>query len=154
MEVLVCNEWSIYFHPEFSEQWDEQVKLVKKLKGALSKKEFVEHSEVKLIASLRLCIKEKIPLNPHAAFFRLRKDLKKYRRLKKMGLPERYRLFFKAGNIDNKKVIVVLWLGYPRREGDKKNDCYEKFKRKLASGIFPEDLAELVAQCTQSTSGL
>ena len=154
MEVLVCNEWSIYFHPEFANQWDQQVKLVKKLSSTLSKKEFVEHREVKFTASLRLCIKEKIPLNPHAAYFRLRKDLKKYRRLKKMGLPERYRLFFRAGVINNEKVIIVLWLGYPRREGDKKNDCYEKFKRKLANQIFPDDLTQLVAQCTKSTDGI
>lgn len=150
MEVLVCNGWSIYYHPEFATQWNEQVGTVKGLSRKLDKKDFVEHPEVKLLASLRKCIKEKIPLNPHAVYFRLKKGLKKYRRLKKMGLPERYRLFFKAGCIGDKKVIIILWLGYPRREGDKKNDCYEKFKRKLSKGAFPEDLSELVAQCTEA----
>src|SRR4028118_444599 len=152
MEVLICDGWSIYFHPEFAVQWNEQVSLVKDLSKKLDRKEFVEHSQVKLLASLRSCIKEKIPLNPHAAYFMLKKGLKKYRRLKKMGLPSRYRLFFKAGVIGKKKVIVILWLGYPRRQGDKKNDCYEKFNRKLANQIFPEALPDLVAQCTKAVS--
>ncbi|MEA5552373.1 type II toxin-antitoxin system YhaV family toxin [Anabaena cylindrica UHCC 0172] len=51
----------------------------------------------------------------------LQKPLQKYGRLKKMGLPERYRLFFRV--FKEQKIIIILWLGFSRKEGDKK-DCY------------------------------
>jgi toxin YhaV len=54
--------------------------------------------------------------------------LQKYGRLKKMGLPNRMRLFFRA--FKEKKVIIILWLGFPRKEGDKK-DCYQVFSKKV-----------------------
>lgn len=148
MEVLVCDGWSIYFHPEFAEQWNKQVDLVTKLKSKLDREEFVKHPDAKLLVAMRQCIKEKIPLNPHAKYFMLKKGLKKYRRVKKMGLPERYRLFFRASSVAGKKVIVILWLGYPRREGDK-NDCYEKFKQKLTNQIFSDNVTDLVAECVE-----
>jgi toxin YhaV len=49
------------------------------------------------------------------------------------------------------KAIVILWLGYPRKEGDKK-DCYTVFAKMIDTGVpvlrdrgqFPEDIAELM----------
>ena len=90
----------------------------------------------------------------------------KYSRLKKMGLPNRYRLFFKV--FPQQKVIIILWLGFPRKderptapigakslrdagalapfgvrrkgtreeEGDKK-DCYRVFTKMVKKGQFP-----------------
>ncbi len=51
-----------------------------------------------------------------------------------MGLPERYRLFFRA--FKKQKIIIILWLGFPRKEGDKK-DCYQVFTKKVENGEFP-----------------
>lgn len=89
-------------------------------------------------------IKNKIPSDPFASHFALQKPLEKYCRLKKMGLNERYRLFFRASS--EKQIIIVLWLGYPRKEGDKK-DCYAVFKKMVNRGQFPESIDELVAEC-------
>jgi toxin YhaV len=89
-------------------------------------------------------IKEKIPQNPFASHFILQKPLQKYGRLKKMGLPERYRLFFRA--FKQQKIIIILWLGFPRKEGDKK-DCYQVFTKKVSKGEFPESIDELKAEC-------
>jgi len=61
-----------------------------------------------------------------------------------MGLNERYRLFFKPFRED--QVIIILWLGYPRKDGDKK-DYYEVFKKMVGQGKFPEDIDELLAEC-------
>lgn len=34
-----------------------------------------------------------------------------------------------------KKIIIILWLGFPRKEGDKK-DCYQVFTKKLKMVSF------------------
>ncbi len=63
-----------------------------------------------------------------------------------MGLPQRYRLFFRAFDTPQLKAIVILWLGFPRIEGAK-YDCYEVFTKMVARGTFPDSLDELLADC-------
>jgi toxin YhaV len=46
-------------------------------------------------------------------------------------------LFFRA--FDEQKTIIILWLGFPRKEGDKK-DCYRVFSKLVANGEFPENM--------------
>ena len=86
-------------------------------------------------------MREKISLDPFASHFALRKPLHKYGRLKKMGLPQRYRLFFRA--FADQKVIVILWLGFPRKEGDAQ-DCYAVFSRMVANVKLPESYKSLL----------
>jgi toxin YhaV len=88
-------------------------------------------------------IKEKIPLDPFASHFALTGALKHYGRVKKMGLPDRYRLFFRAIQTKEYKAIFVLWLGYPRKQGDK-NDCYKVFTKIVQRGDFPNSLDALI----------
>ncbi len=61
-----------------------------------------------------------------------------------MGLPQRYRLFFKVFDTAEMKAIVIIWLGHPQKEGDK-NDCYKVFTKMVDRGEFPENLDELIA---------
>lgn len=42
-------------------------------------------------------------------------------------------------------MIIILWLGFPRKEGDKK-DCYQVFSQKVLSGEFPDSLEELLSE--------
>jgi toxin YhaV len=142
MNPLSCNGWTIFFHPLFARQWVDLVEKVKRLKSKLAPPYFVTHPEVKLLKALDVGIKEKIPQEPTASHFVLKKPLQKYGRLKKMGLPNRYRLFFRA--FKEKKVIIILWLGFPRKEGDKK-DCYQVFTQKVLNGEFPDSLETLLA---------
>lgn len=144
MSPLICNGWTVFFYPLFNEQWVELLNNVQRLKSKLELKDFVTHSDVKLLKAVNIGIKEKIPQDPFASHFALKKPLQKYARLKKMGLPERYRLFFRA--FKKQKVIIILWLGFPRKEGDKK-DCYQVFYKKLYSGELPEDINTLIAEC-------
>ncbi|GAX39926.1 hypothetical protein NIES4075_08880 [Tolypothrix sp. NIES-4075] len=146
MALFTCNKWQIFFYPLFNEQWVELRNRVRILKNDLSKEEFITHSDVKLLKALNISIKEKIPQDPFASHFVLQKPLQKYGRLKKMGLPERYRLFFRA--FKEQKIIIILWLGFPRKEGDKK-DCYEVFTKKVNNGEFPESIDELKAECEE-----
>jgi toxin YhaV len=137
---MKIKEWTILFHPIFNQQWQELLANVKQLKSRLVESEYVKHPQVKLFAALTIIIEQKIPQDPLASYFALKKPLNRYCRVKKMGLPSRYRLFFKV--FKEQKVIIILWLGFPRKEGDKK-DCYQVFKKMLDRGKFPQSLADL-----------
>jgi len=137
MKPIEKNGWKIYFHPLFYQQWQKLVNRVKYLKEILASEQFITHIDVKLLKALDLGIKDKIPAHPLASYFSLKKPLQKYSRLKKMGLPSRYRLFFKVFKEAN--TIIILWLGFPRKEGDKK-DCYNVFAKLVKNGEFPESL--------------
>jgi toxin YhaV len=146
---MKINGWTILFHPLFNDQWQQLLDLVKSLRSRLPQKDFVRHSQVKLFKALTVGIEEKIPTDPLASYFTLRKPLDKYSRLKKMGLPSRYRLFFKV--FSQQKVIIILWLGFPRKEGDKK-DCpkgyrfayYRVFAKMVKKGQFPLSLKDII----------
>ena len=146
MSILIRNGWEIYFHRQlFGEQRRQLREEVKKLKISLSPKEFATHPKAKLLAAVMAGIKEKIVLDPFGPQFALQGPLKHYGRMKGMGLPPRYRLFFRAFAEEGRKVLIVLWLGYPRKEGDK-NDCYAVFTREVNNGDFPDKLENLLKE--------
>ena len=138
---MKINGWTILFHPLFNNQWQELINSVKSLRSRLSPEEFIRHPQVKLFKALTVGIEEKIAQDPLAKYFALKKPLNKYSRLKKMGLPSRYRLFFKV--FPQQKTIIILWLGFPRKEGDKK-DCYRIFSKMVEKGQFPVNLADII----------
>ena len=138
---MKINGWTILFHPVFNDQWQQLINRVKSLRSRLPQSDFVRHPQVKLFKAVTVSIEEKIPTNPLASYFALKKPLDKYSRLKKMGLPSRYRLFFKV--FPQQKVIIILWLGFPRKEGDKK-DCYRVFAKMVKKGQFPLSLKDLI----------
>jgi toxin YhaV len=140
---LICQGWEIYFHPQlFGQQYQELFDRVKTLKANLNPEEYQEHATVKLFAAMAIGIEEKIPSDPFATHFALTGALKRYCRMKKMGLPARYRLFFRVFDTNEMKAIIILWLGYPRKEGDK-NDCYAVFTKMVERGEFPDDISEI-----------
>lgn len=146
MNKIICQGWEIYFHPQiFDRQYQELFTKVQSLQEKLPADEYRKHPTVKLFRAIVIGIEDKIASNPFAAHFALTGALRKYKRLKKMGLPNRYRLFFKIFDTAEVKTIVILWLGYPRKEGDKK-DCYEVFTKMVNRGEFPEDIRELIVE--------
>jgi toxin YhaV len=142
----VHNGWTVFFYPLFAQQRIDLLETSRNLKSKLPEAEWSQHSDVKLLKAVMVGIREKIPQDPFAAHFALKGSLRKYGRLKKMGLPDRHRLFFKPFSDRGKKVIIILWLGDPRKEGDK-NDCYVVFEKMVARGEFPESVEELIQQC-------
>jgi toxin YhaV len=143
---FIYQGWEIYFHPQlFGQQYQELLTKVQTLKANLNPDDYQTHATVKLFAAITIGIESKIPSDPFASHFALTGVLKKYSRMKKMGLPGRYRLFFRVFDTSDLKAIVILWLGYPRKEGDK-NDCYEVFTRMVSRGDFPEDIGELISE--------
>jgi toxin YhaV len=143
MKSFDADGWTILFYTDFQLQWEELRGKVIKLKARLDPQDFVTHPDVKLLKAIDVGIREKIAKDPFASYFMLRKPLNKYGRLKKMGLPQRYRLFFRA--FADPKIIIILWLGFPRKEGDRR-DCYQIFSRMVASGKLPDSYEALVAE--------
>ncbi|WP_373538498.1 type II toxin-antitoxin system YhaV family toxin [Chamaesiphon sp.] len=144
MGVLIRNGWEIYFHRQlFGEQRRQLRERVKQLKTELPAADYLSHPEVKLLAAVMVGIKEKIALDSMAAQFVLTGSLRRYGRMKGMGLPHRYRLFFRAFASEERQVLIILWLGYPRKAGYKR-DCYEVFTKMVGNGDFPDNLSDLL----------
>jgi toxin YhaV len=137
---MKINGWNILFQPVFDEQWQNLRSSVKFLRSRLSQENFIMHPQVKLFKVVTVGIEQKIPSEPLASYFALKKPLQKYSRMKKMGLPNRYRLFFKV--FSEQQTIIILWLGFPRKQGDKK-DCYQVFSKMVEQGQFPTNLLDL-----------
>jgi toxin YhaV len=132
MKPCDANGWTILFYEGFQIQWGDLTAKVVKLKSKLEPRDFITHPDVKLLKAIDSGIRDKIALDPFASHFALRKPLDRYGRLKKMGLPQRYRLFFRA--FAERRVIIILWLGFPRKEGDHR-DCYIAHNRNFW-GVF------------------
>jgi|GEM_PF-367525 len=147
MSQLNAHGWTILFYTDFRLQWEDLTARVRKLKSRLESGDFIRHPDVKLLKAVDAGIRAKISLDPFASHFALRKPLQKYGRLKKMGLPQRYRLFFRA--FADQHIIIVLWLGFPRKEGDRQ-DCYQVFSRMVANGKLPESYESLLAECNST----
>ena len=97
MSKFISNDWEIYFHPQlFGTQYQVLLNRVANLREQLPEAEFKTHATVKLFAAITIAIETKIPTDPFASHFALTGALKRYSRVKKMGLPERYRLFFRV----------------------------------------------------------
>ena len=87
-------------------------------------------------------IKERIAADPYASRFALTGPLRRYGRLKGLGLPDRYRLFFRPFEAESRRLLLILWLGFPRKDGDR-NDCYAVFTRLVQRGELPENWESL-----------
>jgi toxin YhaV len=143
MNPFSAHGWTILFYTDFQLQWEYLTAKVIKLKSRLDPQDFATHPDVKLLKAIDSGIRDKISVDPFTSHFSLRKPLHKYGRLKKMGLPQRYRLFFRA--FANQRVIIILWLGFPRKEGDRR-DCYQVFSRLVANGKLPDSYESLLAE--------
>ncbi len=146
MSNLICNGWNVRFHPIFQTQRRDLINETNRLAEQLSEADYVAYPVVKLFFAVRRGYRDVIPADPFAVRFPLRDNLRGYSRLKGMGLPSRYRLFFRAFQQGDQRDIVILWLGYPRREGDNK-DCYAVFEKMVSNRLFPESMEELIAAC-------
>ena len=114
MSSKTCNGWSIYYHPLFVDRYTKLEAKVFNLKAKLPAKKFRHHETARLYAAIVKIVEEKIPKDPLSEHFSLKYELVDYCRVKGMGLDERHRLFFKV--FESEKLIIVLWLGYPRKK--------------------------------------
>jgi toxin YhaV len=152
--AAVFNGWSLCYFRTFKAALDELEAVVTQL-AAVDPVGYKTHPKTKLLASVYRAITKLVPANPDAPDFRLGKTLgsanTNWRRVKK-GVPDRYRLFFRFAS-NPVKVIVCVWFNDENtlRKAGSKTDVYEAFKRMLARGVVPNDIAELLADAAQVT---
>jgi toxin YhaV len=115
---LVRHGWEIALQPQlFAQQYEELKAEVKRLKPELDPQAFVQHPQVKLLAAVMEGIKERIAADPYAIRIALSGPLRRYGRLKGLGLPDRYRLCFRPFEAEGHRLLLILWLGFPARMG-------------------------------------
>jgi len=138
--VLATNSYLLKYHAFYSQRIAQLKAQVKQLHNKLSTEEFKQHEIVKFAYRIRKADQEIIPQNPNRPEYRLRGELKKFRRYKQ-GL-QRYRLFFCFS--EHPKIILYLYLNDEKhlRKTGAKNDPYEEFKKFVAKGIFSHNPAD------------
>ena len=140
---LVRHGWEVAFQPQlFARQYAELKAEVRRLKQELNPQKFAQHPQVKLLAAVMEGIKERIAADPSASRFDVTGPLRRYGRLMGLGLPDRYRLFFRPFEAEGRRLLLILWLGFPRKNGDCK-DCYDVFSHLVQRGELPEDWQSL-----------
>lgn len=131
------SKYLLKYHDFYYQRIQTLKDQVKKLKASLPHDEFVQHKHVKFAVRVRRADQTLIPEDPSKKEYRLRGDLRKFRRYKQ-GL-RRYRLFFCFSSAP--PIILYLYLNdekHLRKEGDK-NDPYERFKRLVKKGTVSHD---------------
>lgn len=138
------NNFLLKYHEYYYQRIRKLKDRLKELKATLPHEEYVQHELVKFAARIRNADQRIIPGNPNKPEYRLKGDLKKFRRYKK-GL-KRYRLFFCFSSTP--PIILYLYLNeakHLRKQGDK-NDPYKIFARLVNNGTFSHDPAEVKIQ--------
>lgn len=90
--MLKRNEYLLKYHDCYFQRIRKLKNRLKELKATLPHEEYVQHELVKFAARIRNADQKIIPENPDKPEYRLKGDLKKFRRYKQ-GL-KRYRFFF------------------------------------------------------------
>jgi toxin YhaV len=142
--AIVINEWTLYTHPLFVEQYE----LLEKEVVALKAKDpvgYIKNNATKRLAAIHKLAYEVIPQDPTKSDYRQGKTLgennKHWFRAK---IFQQYRLFFRY-DIQS-KVIVYAWVNddSSKRAYESNTDAYKVFVRMLKSGNPPESWEDLL----------
>lgn len=149
--IHIENGWALYAHPLFVMRLDELTGAVEKI-AAADPDSFHHHPIYKLFDAVSTNILINVPSDPAHPCYRqgktLGRDYLHWFRVKKQGMPPRYRLFFQFRS-EAPKTIIYAWLNDERtirKDGDK-HDVYAVFTAMLKNGKMPNSFAELIAAC-------
>ncbi len=149
---LVVNDWSIYPHPIFLDQFEALIEEVEARK-ARDPDTYKTKNSFKRLAAIKKVMYEVIPSNPAAAIFRPGKSLGAGRQhWSRAKFLQQYRLFYRFDF--SSRVIVLVWVNDETslRAYGSKTDAYAIFKRMLGSGNPPDDFAALLTAATASVA--
>jgi toxin YhaV len=145
-DPTVVNDWTIYAHPIFLDQYDDlmaQVELLRR-KDPIGYK---RKNASKRLAAIQKLVFEVIPQDPTRAEYRqgdtLGEDRKHWFRAK---FYQQYRIFFRY-DLES-KVIVFAWVNdeESKRAYDSADDAYKTFRRMLKNGKPPDTWDALLAE--------
>ncbi len=133
----MTSSYLLKYHSFYYQRIAQLKEQVKELHRKLGKEEFKQHEIVKLAYRVRKADQEIIPQNPNRPEYKLKGNLRKFRRYKQ-GL-QRYRLFFCFS--DHPKIILYLYLNDEKhlRKAGAKSDPYQEFKKLVTKETFFHD---------------
>lgn len=141
-----ANGWTLYTHPLFDEQLRRLTIAVARQKASRPDT-WAASTDAKLLAAIRLLVRNTIPADPAAKAFRqggtLGSGHKHWFRAKFGG--GRYRLFFRYNTAA--RIILFAWVNDETtlRTYGSKSDAYAVFRKMLDQGDPPDDWAALMA---------
>ncbi|MEO0967231.1 MAG: type II toxin-antitoxin system YhaV family toxin [Cyanobacteria bacterium J06639_18] len=151
MEPLKINEWSIFAHSLFLNQFEELLNQVELLRQK-GPQNYRKKNATKRLAAIAKLVFEVIPQDPRRSEYRqgatLGEDYKHWFRAKFF---QQYRLFFRYHQIS--KIIVFAWVNdeNSKRAYGSKTDAYGVFQKMLENNCPPDDwntiLEEAQAEC-------
>lgn len=134
------NKYLLKVHDFYAYRAAELKEQIIKLHQTLPREQYIQHEIVKFAARLRVATLEIIPEDPDKPEYRLRDELRKYRRYKQ-GL-QRYRLMFTFSS--KPPIILYLYINDEKhlRKHGSKSDPYEEFSKLVRNGTFSHDPAD------------
>jgi toxin YhaV len=149
--IHIENGWALYAHPLFTVRLEQITASIEKAM-ANDPGGFHHHPAYKLFDAVSENILVNVPSDPAHVCYRqgktLGRDFKHWFRVKKQGMPPRYRLFFQFRS-EAPKSIIYAWLNDEktlRKDGDK-NDVYAVFTAMLQNEKMPNSYTDLIAAC-------
>jgi toxin YhaV len=139
--------WTVYAHPLFLDQFEDLRAEVQraKLKDPVGYKK--KRCTKRFFAISKIAFKD-IPEDPTRDIYLLGATLgDAYKHWRRAKFLRQYRLFFLYQELDDKKVIVLLWGNdeHTLRDYESKSDAYATFQKMLKRGNPPDDWKSLKA---------
>jgi toxin YhaV len=150
----VINEWNIFAHPLFLDQFEELLTQVEHLRQKYPK-DYKKKNATKRLAAIAKLAFDDISQDPTRSNYRqgttLGDDYKHWFRAKFF---QQYRLFFRYHQ--ESKIIVFAWVNdeNSKRAYDSNTDAYRVFKKMLESGHPPDDWNDLLKEARGESNRL
>jgi toxin YhaV len=150
----VINEWNIFAHPLFLNQFEELLTQVEHLRQKYPQ-EYKKKNATKRLSAIAKLAFDVIPQDPTRSDYRqgntLVDDYKHWFRAKFF---QQYRLFFRYHQ--ESKIIVFAWVNdeNSKRSYDSNTDAYRVFKKMLESGHPPDNWNDLLKDAKDETNRL
>ena len=150
----MINEWNIFAHPLFLNQFEELLTQVEHLRQKYPQ-EYKKKNATKRLSAIAKLAFDVIPQDPTRSDYRqgntLGDDYKHWFRAKFF---QQYRLFFRYHQ--ESKIIVFAWVNdeNSKRSYDSNTDAYRVFKKMLESGHPPDNWNDLLKDAKDETNRL
>jgi toxin YhaV len=153
-QPLVINEWNIFAHPLFLNQFEELLTQVEHLRQKYPQ-DYKQKNATKRLAAIAKLAFDVIPQDPTRSDYRqgttLGDDYKHWFRAKFF---QQYRLFFRYHQ--ESKIIVFAWVNdeNSKRSYESNTDAYRVFQKMLESGHPPDNWHDLLKDAKGETNRL
>jgi len=153
-QPLVINEWNIFAHPLFLNQFEELLTQVEYLRQK-HPQDYKKKNATKRLAAIAKLAFDVIPQDPTRSDYRQGTTLgDEYKHWLRAKFFQQYRLFFRSHQ--ESKIIVFAWVNdeNSKRSYDSNTDAYRVFKQMLVSGHPPDNWNDLLKDAKGETNRL